>query len=68
MNERNKVNHPRSKNSSPSTDPTNPCSQEATGVFLPNEAANERRLSEPGLTDLDRELRAPGAAILEPGS
>lgn len=61
MSEEKRVNHPQSNNSSPSTDPTNPCSQESTGIFRPNEAANERRLSEPGLSDLDREKRASGA-------
>lgn len=61
MPEMKKVNHPQSKNASPSTDPTNPYSQEAAGMFLANEAANERRLDEPGLDDGDRERRAPGA-------
>jgi hypothetical protein len=45
--------------SSPGTDPTNPCSQEAAGEFKANEEANERRLVEPGLTDRDREARGP---------
>jgi hypothetical protein len=43
---------------SPQTDPTNPHHQEAAGVFVPNEQANERRLDEPGLTDRDRDERA----------
>ena len=42
---------------SPETDPTNPFHQEAVGVFVPNERANERRVDEVGLTDEDRDER-----------
>ena len=42
---------------SPETDPTNPFHQEAAGVWLHNERANERRVDEVGLTDDDRDER-----------
>jgi hypothetical protein len=42
----------------PQTDPTNPYRQEAAGVWVAAERAAERHQDEPGLTDLDRALRA----------
>jgi hypothetical protein len=48
---------PEAHRSSPQSDPTNPAAQEKTGVFVPNEQNNERRLAEPGLTDKDRAKR-----------
>src|SRR5262249_12723526 len=42
---------------SPRTDPTNPFAQESVGEFRAAEVNNERRLSEPGLTDRDRLAR-----------
>ena len=46
---------------SPQTDPTNPQRQEAAGEWVAAEQSNERRLSEPGLTDEDRVAREPRA-------
>jgi hypothetical protein len=43
---------------SPQTDPTNPHRQEAAGVWVLNERANERRVDEVGLTDRDRDERS----------
>jgi hypothetical protein len=45
---------------SPSTDPTNPCSQEAVGLWAASERGNENRVDEPGLTDDDRLARSQG--------
>jgi len=45
------------------TDPTNPCHQEAAGIWVPNEQATERRIDEPGLTDYDRDLRKPNPDV-----
>jgi len=42
---------------SPATDPTNPHNQEPTGDWVANERASERRNSEPGMTDRERERR-----------
>lgn len=52
---------------SPGTDPTNPWRQEAAGLWLANEQANERRVDEPGLTDWDREARARGMNVPKNG-
>jgi len=48
---------------SPGTDPTNPFRQEAAGIWVPNERANERRSDEVGLTDRDREERVSGGIV-----
>ncbi len=44
---------------SPQTDPTNPYTQESTGVWTAAEQNSERREKEPGLTERDREERHP---------
>jgi hypothetical protein len=41
----------------PGTDPTNPVTQESVGEWVPHEQASERRFSEPGLTDQERQQR-----------
>jgi hypothetical protein len=41
----------------PRTDPTNPYSQETTGVNEPGRRENERAVVEPGLTERDRDAR-----------
>ncbi len=42
---------------SPGTDPTNPHNQEPTGEWVAAERASDRRNSEPGLTEHDRQQR-----------
>lgn len=42
---------------SPGTDPTNPHNQEGTGEWTAHGRASDRRNSEPGLTDRERERR-----------
>jgi len=49
----------RSPRSSPQTDPTNPLHQEATGKWVAAENTSERHVNEPGMTDKDRDQRAP---------
>ncbi len=61
-----KQSDPRDLWPAPASDPTNPCSQESAGEFVPNERANERRLVEPGLTDQDRAARGPDRGNLVP--
>jgi hypothetical protein len=60
MSEPSKTIRPAAPPPSPATDPTNRWSQEAAGMFAPNERSNERRQDEPGLTDEDRQVRHPG--------
>jgi len=42
---------------SPGTDPTNPVTQESTGDWVAAGRASDRRNSEPGMTDHERERR-----------
>jgi hypothetical protein len=42
---------------SPGSDPTNPHNQEAAGDWVANEQASDRRNSEPGITDRERQQR-----------
>jgi hypothetical protein len=54
-----------SPRSAPGTDPTNPYRRESVGEFVPAERINESRMDEPGLTDADREARAPCTTLPE---
>lgn len=42
---------------SPGTDPTNPHNQEPVGDWIANERASDRRNTEPGMTEADRQRR-----------
>ena len=41
----------------PTTDPTNPHNQEATGDWVANSRSSDRRNNEPGLANKDRQQR-----------